>query len=61
MFDVRPPHIETCLAERAIAGAAPAMKPAAEVDELVGLVVQGLRDGRRELTYDLRKGELAVR
>jgi short-subunit dehydrogenase len=55
VFDVRPPHVETGLADRAIAGTAPAMKAAAEVDEVVGLIVEGMRSGRRELAYDLRE------
>ena len=61
VFDVRPPHIETGLAGRAIAGQAPPMKAAATVDELVALVVDGIRTGRRELRYDLQKGEFAGR
>ena len=61
VFDIRPPHIETGLADRAIAGSAPPMKAGTTVDELVGLLVGGIRDGRRELRYDLQKGELVVR
>jgi len=61
VFDVRPPHIETGLAGRAIAGQAPPMKEAATVDQVVGMIVDGLRDGRRELRYDLQKAELALR
>jgi short-subunit dehydrogenase len=61
VFDIRPPHIETGLAGRAIAGQAPPMKAGAEIDELVGLVVDGIRDGRRELRYDLRSGEFGGR
>jgi len=61
IFDVRPPHLETGLAERAIAGEAPPMKAGAEVDEVVRLVVDGIRDGRRELRYDLQKREFAGR
>jgi short-subunit dehydrogenase len=61
VFDVRPPHIETGLAGRAIAGQAPPMKAGAEIDELVGLVVDGIRDGRRELSYDLRTREFGGR
>jgi hypothetical protein len=53
--------IETGLADRAIAGQAPPMKAAATVDELVALVVDGIRTGRRELRYDLQKGEFAGR
>jgi short-subunit dehydrogenase len=61
VFDVRPPHVETGLAGRALAGQAPPMKAGAEIGELVGLVVGGIRDGRRELRYDLRAGEFTGR
>lgn len=61
VFDIRPPHIETGLADRAIVGSAPPMKAGTTVDELVALIVAGIRDGRRELRYDLQKGELVVR
>ncbi|MCX6467433.1 MAG: SDR family NAD(P)-dependent oxidoreductase [Pseudonocardiales bacterium] len=61
VFDVRPPHIETGLADRAIAGQAPPMKAGATADELVGLVVDGIRTGRRELSYDLRAGAFTGR
>jgi short-subunit dehydrogenase len=61
VFDVRPPHIETGLAGRAIAGQAPPLKEAATVDQVVALVLDGLRTGRRELRYDLQKGELTLR
>jgi hypothetical protein len=31
------------------------------VDEAVGLIVDGIRDGRRELRFDLQKGEFVLR
>lgn len=61
VFDIRPPHIETGLAGRALAGQAPPMTAGAQIDEVVGLVVDGIRDGRRELQYDLRSGEFTGR
>jgi short-subunit dehydrogenase len=61
VFDVRPPHIETGLAERAIAGQAPPMRAGGTVQELTGLVVGGIREGHRELTYDLREGAFRAR
>jgi short-subunit dehydrogenase len=61
VFDVRPPHIETGLAGRAIAGEAPPLKEAATVEQVVALTLDGLRNGRRELRYDLQKGELSLR
>lgn len=61
VFDIRPPHIETGLADRAVAGTAPDMKAGAEVEEVVTLIVDGIRDGRRELRYDLQKREFTGR
>lgn len=61
VFDIRPPHIETGLADRAIEGEAPSMTAGTTVDELVELVVDGIRDGRRELRYDLRERSFAGR
>lgn len=61
VFDIRPPHIDTGLADRPVAGMAPAMTASARVDELVPLVVKGIRDNRRTLTFDLRAGEFALR
>lgn len=61
VFDIRPPHIETGLAGRAIEGDAPSMTAGATVDELVELVVDGIRDGRRELRYDLKERAFAGR
>ena len=61
VFDIRPPHIDTGLAERAIDGTAPPMKAAAEADEVVEMIVAGIRDGRRELRFDLQKREFAGR
>ena len=61
VFDIRPPHIETGRAGRALVGQAPPMKEGTTVDALVGLIVDGIRDGRRELRFDLQKGELVSR
>jgi short-subunit dehydrogenase len=61
VFDVRPPHIDTGLADRPVAGEAPPMKAAAEADDVVEMIVAGIRDGRRELRYDLQRGEFAGR
>lgn len=61
VFDIRPPHIETGLADRAIAGEAPAMTAAAEAGDVVAMIVDGIRDGRRELRYDLSNREFTGR
>lgn len=52
VLDVRPPHMETGLADRAIAGEPPKLPPGHDVDELVGMVVDGIRQDAKELVYD---------
>jgi short-subunit dehydrogenase len=61
VFDVRPPHVETGLAGRAIAGEPPALTAAVSADELVRRIVDGIRDGKRELAYDLGAKEFRTR
>jgi short-subunit dehydrogenase len=61
VLDVRPPHIDTGLAGRAIAGEAPEMTAAATTDEVAGRVVEAIREGRRELRYDLKAGQFSTR
>lgn len=61
VFDIRPPHIETGLADRAVAGTVPSgISEGSDVDTLVAQVLTGLRDDRRTLTFDLRGGEFAL-
>lgn len=61
VFDIRPPHMDTGLVDRAIAGTPPRMPPPADPDEVVDRIVQGLCDEARELRFDLRTGEFALR
>jgi NAD(P)-dependent dehydrogenase (short-subunit alcohol dehydrogenase family) len=61
VLDVRPPHVETGLAGRAIAGEPPRLTAAVTADELVSRVVGAIREGRRELAYDLKAGEFVTR
>ena len=61
VFDVRPPHLETGLAGRALAGDPPTMPPGHDIEEVVALIVQGLSDGRSELVADLSQGSVALR
>lgn len=49
ILDVRPPHTETGLAGRAIAGDAPRMPEGLDPETVAAIVVQGLADGRREI------------
>lgn len=61
VLDVRPPHIETGLADRAVAGTLPTgISAGSDVGALVGHVLDALRDDRRAVTFDLRSGEYAV-
>lgn len=63
ILDVRPPHLETGLAERALgpASRAPSLSKGADIDALVDLVVQGIVDGNRELVADLKAGSISLR
>jgi NAD(P)-dependent dehydrogenase (short-subunit alcohol dehydrogenase family) len=61
VFDVRPPHLDTGLAERALAGVPPRMPSGADLDEVVALIVQGMASGSSELVADLKSGTVALR
>jgi NAD(P)-dependent dehydrogenase (short-subunit alcohol dehydrogenase family) len=61
VLDVRPPHLETGLADRALSGTPPSLPAGHDVDDLVALVLQGLRDGSRELIWDQSAQALALR
>ena len=61
VLEVSPGHMETGFAGRALAGEPPAMPEPEDVDELVGVIVQSMIDGRREIRYDIRSRELQVK
>lgn len=61
VLDVRPPHMDTGLVDRAIAGQAPKLPPGHDVDELVTLILQGITEGSRELVFDPGARRLALR
>jgi short-subunit dehydrogenase len=61
VLDVRPPHLETGLADRALAGPAPRMPRAGDLDAVLDLVVQGIVEGRSELVADLSNGTVSLR
>ena len=58
VLDVKPQHIETGFAKRALAGSPPPLKPGADPDDIVAAILRALRDDRRELAYDLRQRTL---
>lgn len=61
VFDIRPPHLETGLAERALAGAPPKMPPGHDIEEVVALIVRGLSEGSAELVADLQRRTVTLR
>ena len=58
---MRPPHLETGLADRALAGTPPRMPAGHDVDDLVALVLQGMEEDRSELVADLKAGSISLR
>jgi short-subunit dehydrogenase len=61
ILDARPPHLETGLADRALAGTPPRLPRGGNVDQVVDLIVQGMVEGRAELVADLKTGTLSLR
>jgi short-subunit dehydrogenase len=61
VLDARPPHMETGLAERALAGEPPRMPRGADVGEVVELIVTGIANGSSELVADLSTGATFLR
>ncbi|MGJ7906566.1 SDR family NAD(P)-dependent oxidoreductase [Actinopolyspora sp. H202] len=60
VFDIRPPHMETGLVDRALSGTPPRMPPPADTDEVVETIVSGIRDSAHELRYDLDEQRLRL-
>jgi hypothetical protein len=61
VLDVRPQHMETGFAGRALAGEPPRLPAPADHAAVVRQVVEALRDDRRELAYDLGERALVAR
>ncbi|SDP30561.1 Short-chain dehydrogenase [Actinopolyspora xinjiangensis] len=60
VFDIRPPHVDSGLAERALSGTPPRTPPATDTDEVVETIVSGIRDSAHELHYDLDEQQLRL-
>lgn len=60
VLDVRPPHLDTDFSARALHGKPPALPEPADPDALVSAILAALRDGRRELRYDVARRELVA-
>ncbi|GAB3311967.1 hypothetical protein GCM10027451_24390 [Geodermatophilus aquaeductus] len=61
VLDVRPPHVDTGLVDRALAGTPPRLPAGHDLDEVVGAVLDGMRQGAREVVVDPRERRLVVR
>ena len=61
VLDVRPPHLETGLADRAVSGTPPTLPAGYDVDAFIALLVEGIRSGARELVWDAGAKDLALR
>jgi short-subunit dehydrogenase len=60
VLDVRPQHLDTGFADRALAGAPPALPEPARAEDVAAAIVDALREDRRELSYDLRARALVA-
>ena len=61
VLDVRPPHLETGLADRALSGTPPRLPGGHDVDAFVALLLEGIRTGASELVWDTSAQALALR
>lgn len=60
VFDVRPPHMDTGLVDRALSGSPPAMPEPTDMQAIIAAVISGLDDDARELFYDLNSREIKL-
>lgn len=61
VLDVRPPHLDTGLETRALAGEPPRLPAPASSAEVVAAVVTAMREDAKEIAVDLGSGELVTR
>ena len=61
VLDARPPHMETGLADRAIAGEPPKMPRGHDVDDVLDTIVRGLQEGSSELVAVSQTGAIELR
>jgi short-subunit dehydrogenase len=60
VLDVRPPHLETTFASRALAGSPPSLPAGMDPGAVVTATLDALAAGRRTITYDLRERALVT-
>ena len=61
VLDVKPPHIDTGLVDRALAGDPPRLPRGHDRSELVEAVLEGVREGNREIVLDVGTKRLVRR
>ncbi|MPQ99810.1 SDR family NAD(P)-dependent oxidoreductase [Modestobacter sp. I12A-02628] len=61
VLDVKPPHVDTGLVDRALAGSPPRLPEGHDQQALVDTILEGMRAGKREVAYDPKAGELVLR
>lgn len=61
VLDVKPPHVDTGLVDRALAGSPPRLPAGHDRAAVVEAVLAGIRDGSREVVLDPRAGQLVLR
>jgi len=61
VIDVRPPHLDTGLETRALAGEAPRLPDPVPAGDVVQAVMRAIREDRHEVTWDVREKSLVVR
>ena len=60
VLDVRPPHMDTGFEGRSLSGGAPELPEPIDHRTVAAEVVSALRDGKRELAWDLKAKELVA-
>ncbi|MEO3935549.1 SDR family NAD(P)-dependent oxidoreductase [Dermatophilaceae bacterium Soc4.6] len=61
VLDVRPPHMDTGLADHPLAGQAPALPGGHPLDDTVTTTLDALRAGKREVVWDASAKALVIR
>ncbi|WP_225234695.1 SDR family NAD(P)-dependent oxidoreductase [Klenkia terrae] len=61
VLDVKPPHVETGLVDRALAGSPPKLPAGFDRQAVVDAVLEGMRTGAKEVVLDPRAGALVLR
>lgn len=61
VLDVKPPHVDTGLVDRALAGTPPRLPAGFDQQAVVDAVLSGVREGSREVVLDPKESRLVLR